>query len=172
MDRFDIALLEALQSDSRRSMNELGEQIGLSSSPQSVRLSAIKQGWVGISLPVGAPAAVSGLQSSSVATSSRYPPSPGERRSTIVVTPPSEGVGVLLGTLHPISDRGVNISEIVKTRSLTARLAAGIAALVLAIVASGLGLIPGISAVWRRSAGWMRASSGRSICRSSWCRSC
>ena len=42
----------------------------------------------------------------------------------------------------------VNISEIVKTRSLTARLAAGIAALVLAIVASGLGLIPGISAVW------------------------
>jgi hypothetical protein len=42
----------------------------------------------------------------------------------------------------------VNIAEIVKTRSLTARLAAGIAALVLAIVASGLGLIPGISAVW------------------------
>ena len=28
MDRFDIALLEALKSDSRRSMNELGEQSG------------------------------------------------------------------------------------------------------------------------------------------------
>jgi len=42
----------------------------------------------------------------------------------------------------------VNISEIVQNRSLTSRLAAGIAALVLAIVASGLGLIPGISPVW------------------------
>jgi prephenate dehydratase len=37
----------------------------------------------------------------------------GDDKSTIVVTPPSEGVGVLLKTLHPISDRGVNISEIV-----------------------------------------------------------
>lgn len=42
----------------------------------------------------------------------------------------------------------VNISEIVKARSLTARLAAGIAALVLAIVGSGLGLVPDISRVW------------------------
>ncbi len=37
----------------------------------------------------------------------------GDDKSTIVVTPPSEGVGVLLNTLHPISDRGINISEIV-----------------------------------------------------------
>jgi hypothetical protein len=42
----------------------------------------------------------------------------------------------------------VNISEIVKARSLTARLAAGIAALVLAIVGSGLGLVPEISPAW------------------------
>lgn len=42
----------------------------------------------------------------------------------------------------------VNIAEIVKTRSLTARLAAGIAALVLAIVGSGLGLVPEISPAW------------------------
>jgi hypothetical protein len=42
----------------------------------------------------------------------------------------------------------VNISEIVKFRALTARLAAAIAALVLAIVASALGLIPGMNLVW------------------------
>lgn len=42
----------------------------------------------------------------------------------------------------------VNISEIVKTRSLTSRLAAGISALVLAIVGSGLGLVPDISPAW------------------------
>ena len=42
----------------------------------------------------------------------------------------------------------VNISEIVKTRSLTARLAAGIAALVLAIVGSGISLVPNISPAW------------------------
>lgn len=42
----------------------------------------------------------------------------------------------------------VNIAEIVKTRSLTARLAAGIAALVLAIVGSGIGLVPNISPAW------------------------
>ena len=42
----------------------------------------------------------------------------------------------------------VNIGEIVKARSLTARLAAGIAALVLAIVAAALGLVPGITATW------------------------
>ncbi|SFS16282.1 hypothetical protein SAMN04487846_3283 [Microbacterium sp. cf046] len=42
----------------------------------------------------------------------------------------------------------VNIGEIIKERSLTARLAAGIAALVLAIVASGLGLVPAIPALW------------------------
>lgn len=39
----------------------------------------------------------------------------------------------------------VNIGEIIKARSLTARLAAGIAALVLGIVASALGLVPGIT---------------------------
>lgn len=41
----------------------------------------------------------------------------------------------------------VNIAEIVKSRSLTARLGAGIATLVLAITASALALIPGISLV-------------------------
>jgi prephenate dehydratase len=45
----------------------------------------------------------------------------GDDKSTIVVTPPTEGVGVLLDTLHPISDRGVNISEIV-SRPLRQRL--------------------------------------------------
>lgn len=42
----------------------------------------------------------------------------------------------------------VNIGEIVKGRALTAQLGAGIAALVLAIVASGLGLVPLISPLW------------------------
>ncbi|GAA3214150.1 hypothetical protein [Microbacterium terregens] len=42
----------------------------------------------------------------------------------------------------------VNIVEIIKARALTARLAAGIAALVLAIVASALGLIPTITPLW------------------------
>jgi modulator of FtsH protease len=42
----------------------------------------------------------------------------------------------------------VNIGEIIKARALTARLAAGIAALVLAIIASGLGLIPTITPLW------------------------
>jgi len=42
----------------------------------------------------------------------------------------------------------VNIGEIVKARSLTARLGAGIASLVLAIVASGLGLMPTITPLW------------------------
>jgi hypothetical protein len=42
----------------------------------------------------------------------------------------------------------VNIGEIIKARSLTARLAAGIAALVLAIVSSGLGLIPTVTPLW------------------------
>ena len=42
----------------------------------------------------------------------------------------------------------VNIGEIVKERSLTARLGAGIAALVLAITASALALFPGITLVW------------------------
>lgn len=42
MDRFDIALLEALQSNSRRSMNELGEQIGLSSSACHRRIRALE----------------------------------------------------------------------------------------------------------------------------------
>lgn len=42
----------------------------------------------------------------------------------------------------------VNISQIVKASTLTARLAAAIAALVLALVVSGFGLIPGITAAW------------------------
>ncbi len=42
----------------------------------------------------------------------------------------------------------VNIAEIVKERSLTARLGAGIATLVLAITASALALFPGITLVW------------------------
>ena len=42
----------------------------------------------------------------------------------------------------------VNIGEIVKSRTLTARLLAGIAALVLALTVSGLGLVPGIDEVW------------------------
>lgn len=43
MDRFDIALLEALQSDSRRSMNDLGETIGLSSSACHRRIRALEE---------------------------------------------------------------------------------------------------------------------------------
>ena len=42
----------------------------------------------------------------------------------------------------------VNIGEIIKAKPLTARLGAGIAALVLAIVASALGLIPTITPFW------------------------
>ncbi|WP_243074006.1 hypothetical protein [Microbacterium sp. SS28] len=42
----------------------------------------------------------------------------------------------------------VNITQVVKARSVTARLAAGIATLVLAITASGLGLVPEISMAW------------------------
>jgi hypothetical protein len=41
----------------------------------------------------------------------------------------------------------VNIAEIIKSNTLTARLAAAIAALVLAIVVTGLGLVPGIGLV-------------------------
>lgn len=42
----------------------------------------------------------------------------------------------------------VNIGEIVKSRTLTARLLAGIAALLLALAVSALGLVPGIDGVW------------------------
>lgn len=42
----------------------------------------------------------------------------------------------------------VNIDKIVLARSLTARLAAAIAGLVLAIVTSGIALIPGLSSAW------------------------
>ena len=42
----------------------------------------------------------------------------------------------------------VNIAEVIKSTTLTARLAAGIAALVLAIVVSGTGLIPEIDPLW------------------------
>ena len=40
-------------------------------------------------------------------------PPTGDDKTTLVATPPSEGVGILLKTLQPISDRGINISEIV-----------------------------------------------------------
>lgn len=42
----------------------------------------------------------------------------------------------------------VNIAEIVRAYSITARLAAAIATLVLALTASGLGLVPNISGPW------------------------
>jgi DNA-binding Lrp family transcriptional regulator len=42
MDRFDIALLEALQADSRRSMAELGDHIGLSPSACHRRVRALE----------------------------------------------------------------------------------------------------------------------------------
>lgn len=42
----------------------------------------------------------------------------------------------------------VNIGEIVKSRTLTARLLAGIAALVLALTVSALGLVPDVDEVW------------------------
>jgi hypothetical protein len=41
----------------------------------------------------------------------------------------------------------VNIADIIKSASLTARLAAGIASLVLALAGSALGLVPGIGAI-------------------------
>ncbi|MEJ7583498.1 MAG: prephenate dehydratase [Acidimicrobiales bacterium] len=47
----------------------------------------------------------------------------GDDKTTLVLTPPSEGVGILLRTLQPISDRGINISEIV-SRPLRQRLGA------------------------------------------------
>ncbi|MGS0562423.1 hypothetical protein [Microbacterium aurugineum] len=42
----------------------------------------------------------------------------------------------------------VNIAEIVKSRTLTARLLAGIAALLLALAVSALGLVPEIDGAW------------------------
>lgn len=42
----------------------------------------------------------------------------------------------------------VNVEKIVRSRSLTARLAAGIAALVLALIASALGLVPDVDERW------------------------
>lgn len=42
----------------------------------------------------------------------------------------------------------VNIAEIVKSRTLTARLLAGIAALLLALAASAIGLVPDIDSRW------------------------
>ncbi|SES04142.1 Lrp/AsnC family transcriptional regulator [Sphingobium sp. YR768] len=42
MDRFDVALLEALQTDSRRSMAELGEHIGLSASACHRRIKSLE----------------------------------------------------------------------------------------------------------------------------------
>ncbi|MBI2710543.1 MAG: ACT domain-containing protein [Actinobacteria bacterium] len=45
----------------------------------------------------------------------------GDDKTTIVVIPPSEGVGVLLGILQPISEAGVNISNIT-SRPLRPRL--------------------------------------------------
>lgn len=42
----------------------------------------------------------------------------------------------------------VNIADIVKSRTLTARLGSGIVMLVLALVACAVGLVPGIDAIW------------------------
>lgn len=42
MDRFDIALLEALQADSRRSMADLGNHVGLSASACHRRIKALE----------------------------------------------------------------------------------------------------------------------------------
>ncbi|MFK4837806.1 hypothetical protein ACI3KY_18920 [Microbacterium sp. ZW T2_14] len=42
----------------------------------------------------------------------------------------------------------VNIAEIIKSNTLTARLAAAIAALVLAIIVTGVGLVPGVGMLW------------------------
>lgn len=42
----------------------------------------------------------------------------------------------------------VNIADIVKSRTLTARLGSGIVMLVLALVVSAIGLMPGIDGVW------------------------
>lgn len=43
MDRFDIALLEALQADSRRSMADLGDRIGLSASACHRRIKLLEE---------------------------------------------------------------------------------------------------------------------------------
>lgn len=43
MDRFDVALLEALQDDSRRSMADLGERIGLSASACHRRIKLLEE---------------------------------------------------------------------------------------------------------------------------------
>lgn len=42
----------------------------------------------------------------------------------------------------------VNIAEIIKSNTLTARLAAAIAALVLAIIVTGVGLVPDVGMLW------------------------
>ncbi|MFC3442745.1 Lrp/AsnC family transcriptional regulator [Sphingobium rhizovicinum] len=44
MDRFDVAILEALQKDSQRSMQELSELIGLSASACHRRIKALEDG--------------------------------------------------------------------------------------------------------------------------------
>jgi DNA-binding Lrp family transcriptional regulator len=43
MDRFDVALLEALQDDSRQSMQALGDRIGLSASACHRRIRALEE---------------------------------------------------------------------------------------------------------------------------------
>jgi hypothetical protein len=55
------------------------------------------------------------------------------------------GTAALAGLV--IVAASVNIGDIIKAESLTARLAAGIAGLVLALAGSAVGLIPGIGAV-------------------------
>lgn len=57
------------------------------------------------------------------------------------------GAAVALAGLVIVA-ASVNIEKIVNARTLTARLAAAIAALVLALVASGVGLIPGVDPLW------------------------
>ena len=46
MDRFDIALLEALQADSRRSMADLGDRVGLSASACHRRIKSLEEAGI------------------------------------------------------------------------------------------------------------------------------
>ncbi|MDI1295591.1 MAG: Lrp/AsnC family transcriptional regulator [bacterium] len=76
MDRFDIALLEALQTESRRSMAELGETIGLSASACHRRIKALEdsgmiEGYVARLDPVGLGLALQAFVEISLTSQSR-----------------------------------------------------------------------------------------------------
>lgn len=57
------------------------------------------------------------------------------------------GATAALGGLVIVA-ASVNIAAIIKSRSLTARLGSGIVLLVLALVVSGIGLMPGLTEAW------------------------